>query len=116
MNEEMRGIHANTDRLLGNIHKLIVEGLPGGIPSVIQVAEYLGMSPRTLKRRLSEKGLTFRDLVQKIQQDVSLDLIKNSPLSMAEIAFQTGFSEQSAFNRAFKRWTGESPADFRKSS
>lgn len=116
MDEEKKGIHANADRLLGEIHKIIAESLPSGIPSIIQVAEYLGMSARTLKRRLAEKGLTFRDLIQTIQQDVSIDLLRNSSQSMGEIAFQTGFSEQSAFNRAFRRWTGQSPADYRKNS
>lgn len=115
MDEEKRGIHANADRLVGEIHKLIEEALPGGIPSVIQVADYLGMSARTLKRRLAEKRLTFREYVQRIQQELAIDLIRKSSKSMAEIAFQTGFSEQSAFNRAFKRWTGQSPLDYRKS-
>ncbi len=116
MDEEKKGVHTNADRLLDEIHKLIEESLPSGIPSIIQVAEYLGMSARTLKRRLSEKDLTFRDLVQNIQRDVSLDLLRNSSQSMGEIAFQTGFSEQSAFNRAFRRWMGQSPADYRKNT
>ena len=114
MAEEKEGINTSYDRLLGEIHRLILEALPSGIPSLIQVAEYLGMSARTLKRRLAEKGWTFRDFVQGIQKDVSIELIKNSTQSMAEIAFQTGFSEQSAFNRAFKRWTGQSPVYYRK--
>lgn len=114
MNEEKKGIHANADQLLKEIHTLVLEALPSGIPSVIQIAEYLGMSARTLKRRLAEKGHSFRDLVQKIQRDISVDLLRNSTQSIGEIAFQTGFSEQSAFNRAFKRWTGQSPVDYRK--
>ncbi len=114
MNEEKRGIHAEADQLMKQIQRLIEESLPSGIPSIVQVSDYLGTSPRTLKRRLSEKGMTFRDCVQNIQQETSIDLIRNSTRSMAEIAFQTGFSEQSAFNRAFKRWTGKSPADYRK--
>ena len=114
MDEEKRGIHASADRLLGEIHKMIEESLPSGIPSVIQVAEHLGMSARTLKRRLADKGLSFRDYVQKVQQETAVDLIRNSNCTMAEIAFQTGFSEQSAFNRAFKRWIGSSPVEYRK--
>ena len=114
MNEEKRGIHSATDQLLGEIHELITQALPSGIPSLIQVSEFVGMSPRTLKRRLAEKGISFREYVQKIQQEVAQHLIRNSSQSMAEIAFQTGFSEQSAFNRAFKRWTDQSPADYRK--
>jgi len=114
MDEEKQGIQANADRLLGEIHRLIEDALPSGVPSVIQVAEYLSMSARTLKRRLAEKHLTFRELVQKIQQEVSMNLLRNTSQSMGEIAFQTGFSEQSAFNRAFKRWTGQSPTSYRK--
>ncbi|MEK6481773.1 helix-turn-helix domain-containing protein [Catalinimonas sp. 4WD22] len=116
MDEEKKGIYANADRLLGEIHKLIEEALPSGIPSVIQVAEYLGMSARTFKRRLAEKDLSFRELVQQIQQEVSVDLLRNSNQSVGEIAFLTGFSGQSAFNRAFKRWLGQSPADYRKNA
>ena len=114
MNEEQKGVHANANHMLSEIHKLIEESLPSGIPSIIQVAEHLNMSARTLKRRLAEKDLTFRDLVQKIQQEVCIYLLRNSAQSVGEIAFQTGFSEQSAFNRAFKRWTGQSPLDYRK--
>ncbi|WP_421871664.1 helix-turn-helix domain-containing protein [Marinoscillum sp.] len=114
MDEEKRGIHANSDQLIGEIHQLIEQALPSGIPSLVQVSEFLGMSPRTLKRRLSEKGISFREYVQKIQKEVAMTLIRNTSQSMAEIAFQTGFSEQSAFNRAFKRWTDQSPADYRK--
>lgn len=116
MDEEKKGIQVNTDKWLGAIHSLIMEALPSGIPSVIQVADHIGTSARTFKRRLSDKGLTFRSLVQQIQQTVSIDLLKNSTQSIGEVAFQCGFSEQSAFNRAFKRWTGQSPVDFRKHS
>lgn len=116
MQEEKKGIHVNADSLLREIHKLITEALPGGIPSVIQVAEYMGTSARTLKRRLADKGQTFRNLVQKIQRDTAIDLLRNTSQSIGEIAFQTGFSEQSAFNRAFKRWTTQSPIDYRKNS
>lgn len=97
MDEEKKGIQSNTDQLLVRIHALIIESLPSGIPSVIQTAEQLGMSARTLKRRLADKGQTFRDMVQVIQREVSINLIKSTDQSIAEIAFQTGFSEQSTF-------------------
>jgi AraC-like DNA-binding protein len=115
MEEEKEGIQTTADRLLSDVHQLIEENLPSGIPSILQVAEYLGMSARTFKRRLAEKDLTFRGVVQSIQQNISINLLLHSDHSMGEIAFQTGFSEQSAFNRAFKRWTGQSPVAYRKS-
>jgi AraC-like DNA-binding protein len=116
MDEEKRGISVRADTLLTDIRHLIKESLPSGIPSIIQVAEHQGVSARTLKRRLSEKGKTFRELVQHVQQEEALTLLKTSRQSISEIAFMTGFSEQSAFNRAFRRWTGQSPSDYRKKS
>ncbi|GMQ30765.1 helix-turn-helix transcriptional regulator [Algoriphagus confluentis] len=115
LEEEKKGIFSQSDRMLLDIHYLITESLPSGIPSIIQIADHLHISARTLKRRLAEKGLTFRDQIQSIQQETAQDLLSNSSLSVAEIAFQTGFSEQSAFNRAFKRWTQLSPMEYRKS-
>ncbi|XOV92897.1 MAG: AraC family transcriptional regulator ligand-binding domain-containing protein [Bacteroidota bacterium] len=114
MEEEEKGINVNSNKLIIDVQNLITEILPSGIPSIIQISEHLGMSARTLNRRLAEKGFTFRDLVREAQETISIDLLKNSPRSIGEIAFQTGFSEQSAFNRAFKRWKGLAPLEFRK--
>ena len=94
---------------------LIKDALPSGIPSIVQVAEHMGMSNRTLTRRLAENGVTFRDLIKATQEEESKKLLAKEGLSIADIAFQTGFSEQSAFNRAFKRWTGLSPMEYKKS-
>lgn len=116
MDEEIRGISLQVDTLLSEIQLLIKESLPSGIPSILHVAEHQGLSARTLKRRLNEKGKTFRELVQHVQQEEALALLKTSRQSISEIAFLTGFSEQSAFNRAFKRWTGQSPSNYRKKS
>jgi len=113
MQEEQKDIHSRADHLLKNIRNLVKESLPSGIPSLIQVADHVGMSPRTLKRRLSDKGASFRELVQELQKDVALEYLKNSNKSLSEITFLTGFSDPSAFNRAFKRWTGQAPSSFR---
>lgn len=114
VDEETQGIEISANRIASDVEVLIKDSLPSGIPSIAQVGEHLGMSNRTLTRRLSENGVTFRDLIRKTQESVSKELLKNSTRNMAEIAFETGFSEQSAFNRAFKRWTGLSPLEYRK--
>lgn len=114
VDEETKGIEVNVSKLAHDIELLIKDSLPSGIPGVAQISDHLGMSNRTLTRRIAEHGITFRDLIKKVQEDVSKDLLKDPSQSLAQIAFQTGFSEQSAFNRAFKRWTGLSPAEFRK--
>lgn len=113
--EATDGIEMSTNRIVLDIEKLIEDALPSGIPSVIQISEIIGMSNRTLTRRLSEHGFTFRDLIQKKQIEVSKYLLGKPNVSIAEIAFETGFSEQSAFNRAFKRWTGKTPVGYRNS-
>ncbi|MEO9484108.1 MAG: AraC family transcriptional regulator ligand-binding domain-containing protein [Ekhidna sp.] len=113
--EETKGLKVVGNKLAFDVEKLIKDSLPSGIPSIHQVGEHMGMSNRTLTRRLSEAGVSFRDLIKKTQEGVAKNLLKNSSRSIAEIAFETGFSEQSAFNRAFKRWTGLAPVEFRKS-
>ena len=112
--EETKGIEIHANHIAHDVEKIIRDALPSGIPSMVQIGEHLGMSNRTLTRRLSESGVTFRDLIKKTQKELAIDLLKNSDRSVGEIAFLTGFSEQSAFNRAFKRWEGLSPVEFRK--
>ena len=114
LEEEKKGMEKNLNHLVRDIELLIKEALPSGTLSVVKISEHLCMSRRTLTRKLSEYGLTFRELVRKIQEETSKDLLHNRDLSIGDIAFQTGFSEQSAFNKAFKRWTGQSPTEFRK--
>ncbi|MEL7160409.1 MAG: AraC family transcriptional regulator [Bacteroidota bacterium] len=99
--------------LIAEVDTLIRGALPGGIPAMVKIGQQLGMSNRTLTRRLTEEGVTFRELVQRAQESLARQLLRNTSQSMAEIAFQTGFSEQSAFSRAFKRWTGKAPVDYR---
>lgn len=112
--EETSGLVVAGNQLVFDVEKLIIDALPSGIPSIHHIAENVGMSNRTLTRRLSDAGTSYRDLIKKSQEEVSKHLLKNSSRSIAEIAFETGFSEQSAFNRAFKRWTGMTPVKFRK--
>lgn len=112
--EQTEGIVISGNKIASDVELLIRDALPSGIPSIHQIASHMGMSNRTLTRRLSEVGKTFRDLIKKSQLDIARDLLQKKSSSIGEIAFQTGFSEPSAFNRAFKRWTGSSPLEFRK--
>lgn len=112
--EETKGLKVNPNKISSDIEKLVKDALPSGIPSIDHVGEHVGMSSRTLSRRLAESGSTFRGVIKKTQERIAKDLLINSSRSVGEIAFEIGFSEQSAFNRAFKRWTGKSPVEFRK--
>ncbi|CAN5511655.1 AraC family transcriptional regulator [soil metagenome] len=73
------------------------------------IARALGMSERTLQRRLEEEGRTFLEIVDAFRHEESLRILDDARLSLGEIARRLGFAEQSSFTRAFKRWTGKSP-------
>ncbi len=96
------------------VQRAISAALSDGVPRMADVARRLGMSERTLHRRLSEEGITFQSIIEKSRQHLAQALLHQSRYSLAEVAFLTGFSEQSAFNRAFKRWAGTTPTAFRK--
>lgn len=88
----------------------------GANPLLIErTARRLGMSSRTLQRRLRASGTSFSDLLQRKREFCAIDMLCEGRRPLAEIADALGFSEHSAFTRAFKRWTGTSPASFRKS-
>jgi AraC-like DNA-binding protein len=91
----------------------VSQALSQGVPRITDIAGCLGMSGRTLQRRLSEQGYSFQNLVDESRRDLAMRLLENTKYPLAEVAFLTGFSEQSAFNRAFKRWAGQTPRSFR---
>ena len=91
----------------------IGKNLSGGVPKVSDVAKGLGMSARTLQRRLSDDGSVFQDLVDQARRELAERLLSTTHYPLVEIAILTGFSDQSSFTRAFKRWSGETPRSFR---
>ncbi|MGI3163534.1 AraC family transcriptional regulator [Pseudooceanicola sp. 200-1SW] len=91
----------------------IAKLLSGGVPQLGDVAQSLGMGARTLQRRLSERGCTFQSQVDEARRQLAHQLVSGTRYSLSEIAFLTGFSEQSAFTRAFKRWSGQTPGAYR---
>lgn len=91
------------------------EALSNGIPKAGSVARALGMSERTLFRRLSDSGLTYQDVLENTQKSLAENLLGQAGFSITDVAFLTGFSEQSSFSRAFKRWVGQTPGAYRKS-
>ncbi len=82
-------------------------------PGISAVARLLAVSPRTLQRALASEGTTYADVAQAAQRGVAEQLLGRRELSITEIAFALGFSGGPAFHRAFRRWTGLSPSQFR---
>lgn len=112
--EKTKGIKIPGNSFVRDVEGLIKDALPTGIPSIHNISDLLAMSNRTLTRRLSEAGVTFRDLIKKTQYQIAKDMLRDPSNSIGDIAFITGFSDQSAFNRAFKKWSGLSPSNYRK--
>ncbi|MBL4683028.1 MAG: AraC family transcriptional regulator [Nannocystaceae bacterium] len=87
--------------------------LRGGDPSMRSVARQMGMGERTLQRRLKELGLAYAGLVSETRHELSRGYLREPSVSIAEIAWLLGYSEQSAFTRAFRSWSGQTPAAWR---
>ncbi|KAJ55145.1 hypothetical protein ACMU_15425 [Actibacterium mucosum KCTC 23349] len=104
----------DTSELERRIVDQITESLSEGVPTLADLAGRLGMSSRTLQRRLSAEGLAYQDLVVEARKSLSGQLLRRTEYALAEIAFLTGFSDQSTFTRAFKRWHGQTPASYRR--
>jgi AraC-like DNA-binding protein len=88
--------------------------LEGQTPSIEQVSDSLGMPPWTLRRKLQEQSTSFQVLLNDTRKSLAESYIKDTDLAIGEIAYLLGFSSPTAFQRAFKRWTDESPGLYRK--
>ena len=99
--------------LEASIGQLLPSLLSQGEAEVGRVAASLGMSQRTLQRRLQDAGISFREIVEKIRRELALQYLSDLELNISQICFLLGFSEPAAFSRAFARWTGQSPRAYR---
>jgi AraC-like DNA-binding protein len=99
--------------LVHRSRRFLIENISAGEPSEERLAEAMAMSRRTLQRKLAERGLTYRTILDNIRHDMALKYLGSPDKSLTEIAFLLGFSEQSAFARAFRRWQGVSPSAYR---
>ena len=101
------------ETLRTQVENAITPLLPHGRARVEAVARTLGMSQRTLARRLSAEGLTFMEVIDSMRTDLALHYLRNATLSVSQVAWLLGFQEVGAFTNAFKRWAGLSPSRFR---
>ena len=89
--------------------------LRAGEPTLERVAADLGMTGRTLQRRLVDRGSSFKELLDDVRRELACAYLKRSSVSLSEVAYLLGYSDASAFNRAFRRWADMTPAEYRKS-
>lgn len=104
---------SNDDALTARVRALLAQK-DDRLPTLEEVADALHVSTRTLKRRLQEEGRNFRALVDHVLCERATQMLQEEGLSVSEVAFRLGYNDVSNFSRAFRRWTGQSPSDFRK--
>lgn len=107
--EDLEGTDSIVEQILSLLRKL-----EGQYPQMPQVARMLNTSPRTLRRRLESEGAAFQPLLDKVRAEHATRYLKNTRLPLASIAYMIGFSDPSNFRRAYRKWTGITPAQVRR--
>jgi AraC-like DNA-binding protein len=98
---------------VASVRALLSSRLSRGVPDIRSVARQLTMAPRTLQRRLEAAGVTYAQLVDDTRREAAERLLADRSLAVSEIGYLLGYSEPSAFHRAFKRWHGVTPEAYR---
>lgn len=100
-----------SDRVLHLLSDMIVSGI---YPTLDHIAKNLALSKRSLQEKLKKEKTGFRHLLEQVRRQTAIDNLQNLGMPICDVAFLLGYSDQSAFNHAFKRWTGQTPRNFRK--
>ena len=95
------------------VTEAIIHSLQGEVPPIEAIARKLMLSVRQLQRKLQMENTSYQKLLDQTRKELALQYLKNQETSIHDVAFLLGFSEPSAFHRAFKRWTGQTPRIYR---
>ena len=110
--QEMANIKS-PPRLLNQVRRIIL-AQSGRFPSVDEAASELHMSSRTLKRKLQQLGTSYQTILDDLRKGLAVEYLTQTEITVDDIAVQLGYSDASNFARAFRRWTGRSPSDYRR--
>lgn len=105
--------HLDRTNITARVHAVLIEQLPLGEPSEEKVAQALHMSSRSLQRKLAEQNTSYKALLADTRRDLALSYIGAPHYSINEITYLLGFADTSSFTRAFRRWTGVPPGEYR---
>jgi AraC-like DNA-binding protein len=106
--------YKNGSSLSARIRRRLRQLLPGDVPDFDRLAGELNMTSATMRRRLHEEGSSYQGIKDQLRRDLAIGYLSHSERSVMDIALELGFSERSAFHRAFRKWTGASPGEFRR--
>ncbi|HEX3603277.1 MAG TPA: AraC family transcriptional regulator [Steroidobacteraceae bacterium] len=106
--------YKNVSSLSARVRRRLRQTLPGAVPAFESLAEDMGMTPATMRRRLHDEGESYQSIKDQLRRDLAIGYLSHSSRSVMDIALELGFSERSAFHRAFRKWTGASPGEFRR--
>jgi len=95
------------------LRRVLARELAGGSPTIERAAGALGLGRRSLQRRLAEESATFSGVLDQLRRELAQSYLRSSGMSIGEIGFLLGYSDVTAFQRAFKSWTGRSPGAYR---
>lgn len=99
----------------GQVRQLVLGPL-GLVASIENVAQHLAVAPRSLRRKLEAEGTSFRDIVEAERRQLAVQLLQGTQMKLDEIALQLGYGDTASFTRAFRRWFGQAPGEYRKLS
>lgn len=100
--------------IIGQLRQALTLLMPQGKATMDQVVKQLHTSKRTFHRKLEERGTSFREQMEDFRRELACSYMKQNELTVGDISFMLGFSSSSNFTRAFKRWTGHTPQDYRQ--
>jgi len=98
------------------VRELLIALLPSGNSNQSRIAERMNRSLSTLQRQLSQEGTSYQEIRDNMRRELAKEYVRESKLSLSQIAYMLGFSDQSNFSRAFRRWTGVPPKDYQKAA
>lgn len=110
------GRYAEASTVGESVRRQLIAAMDGGDSSIEAVAKRMGMSPRSLQRRLSEEGVRYQDLLSDVRTELAKRYLARRSVSASEVADLLGFTEPPAFFKAFKRWTGMTPGEFQEAA
>ena len=106
--------YKNGSSLTARVRRRLRQCLPGEVLDLDELAGELSMTPAAIRHRLQKEGTSYQSIKDQLRRDLAITYLTHSSRAVLDIALELGFSERSAFHRAFRKWTGASPGEFRR--